>query len=183
MAIFKVYLSKKFSFEQGFGEGDLYVAALFIMDFFKEVIKGSKTFTGCDYFTEPNAAMVGSQDVLCYLLANSTRSIASRNSAPALGGTGTTWCPQGKVISEIYMDVVIGQADVSRLLANIIIHELMHNKLDADPNQTVQEVHKILGGQVSRDKQLSAADVPSQQDVEAMRKGIGLAIAQHTGGL
>ncbi len=177
----KVCLVKGFHFEPGFGEGDLFMAGTFIMAFFKDVIKHT-TFGSCNLFTEPTAATVGATDLLCYLLPDANHSIAIKRGAPFTGGSGTTWCPNGRCSSEVYMDTVIGGIGRSRVLANVIIHELLHNKLDADPNQTIMDVHRI-GSAIGRDtskKPLTASDMPSVKDVQAMRQGIGQKIKQYT---
>jgi len=76
-----------------------------------------------------------------------------------------------------------GDASRSRLLANIIFHELMHNKLDTHPSRSVlSDVHGIANGRLSHIP-VNSSMRPSSSDIAAMRRGIPVSIPQYTGGI
>lgn len=183
MATFNVFLVQKYDNWEYFGEGDAYAVGNYLIDFFDQVCKGSKSFDKSDYWYNPKSSQIGSRDLVCYLLPSSRRSIVARHTSEALGAGGSTvLSPKNNtVISEVYMTSIDGDASKARLLANIIIHELMHNKLDAQ--RVVRDVHNIAGGRVSAGSALNSSSTPNDADVKAMRQGIDLAIPQHTGDL
>jgi hypothetical protein len=119
------------------------------------------------------------------MLRDQSRSIVSRHSSDALGQGGSTVYSQSAkaMISEIYMDAIEGDAAKARLTANLIIHELMHNKLDAHPSKYVfNDIHTLPNGRVSKGP-VTSSSTPSPADITAMRKGINLEIKQYTGGI
>ena len=70
-------------------------------------------------------------------------------------------------------------------LANSVIHELMHNKLDALNNSVMDQarlgtIHSIPGGSVSKPSG-NSSNTPNKADVTWMRKGIGLSVPQYKG--
>jgi hypothetical protein len=187
MPVLNVHLISRFDYDaEDIGEGGLYMVGLHLIDFFNQVVAGSQSFTGSDYWYNSDAGQVGPKDLVCYMLTSSGRSIVARHSSDQLGAAGSTvWSLTSQaMISEIYMDATTGDASRPRLLANLIIHELMHNKLDAHPSlaifNTTAGIHGIANGRVSTGGSVSSATTPSQADIRAMRRGINLSIPQHT---
>jgi predicted dehydrogenase len=185
MPVLNVHLISRFDYDaEDIGEGGLYMVGLHLIDFFNQVVAGSQSFTGSDYWYNSDAGQVGPKDLVCYMLTSSGRSIVARHSSDQLGAAGSTvWSLTSQaMISEIYMDATTGDASRPRLLANLIIHELMHNKLDAHPSRAVlTNIHSIANGRVSTGGSISSSSTPSAADVAAMRRGINLAMPQHTG--
>jgi hypothetical protein len=163
-----------------FGEGDLYMVGIYVMEFFNAVIKGTKVLDSCDYYFDALPSSIGERDLVCHLLAKQSRSIVANHTSNALGPGGSTFFSSKSkaVISEIYMTAVDGDANKSRLLANLIIHELMHNKIDARSSQDI--VHRIVGGRVSKGN-INASSTPSAADIAAMRARIADKVPQHLG--
>jgi predicted dehydrogenase len=187
MPVLNVHLISRFNYDhENIGEGGLYMVGMHVIDFLNQVVTGSQTFTGSDYWYNSDAGQVGPKDLVCYMVTNSGRSIAASHTSEPLGAAGSTvWSlTTNAMISEIYMDATTGDASRPRLLANLIIHELMHNKLDAHPSRavltTTSGIHGIVNGRVSTGAPLTSSSTPSEADVRAMRRGIDLSIAQHT---
>jgi hypothetical protein len=81
------------------------------------------------------------------------------------------------------MDVFGTYDDRYDQLALCIMHELMHNKLDAHPTRRIfADIHSLIRGGVVSQEVVNASASPSPQDVAAMRRSLGLQIAQYTGG-
>ena len=162
------------------GESGLYMVGTYLMEFFNEVIAGSSVFDSCDYFFDASAlSAIGQRNLVCHILASSGYSIATNHTSQSLGPAGTTVfsTTSKKVISEVYMTAIDGDAAKTRLLANLIIHELMHNKIDAQVTQNI--VHNIVGGSVSKTP-TSSSSTPNAKDIAAMKKRIAVDVPQHT---
>jgi hypothetical protein len=162
------------------GESGLYMVGIYLMEFFNEVIAGSSVFDSCDYFFDSSAlSAIGERDLVCHILASQYYSIAKNHTSKSLGPAGTTVfsTKSKKVITEVYMTAIDGDAAKTRLLANLIIHELMHNKIDAQVNQNI--VHNIVGGSVSKTP-ISSSSTPTAKDIAAMKKRIAVNVPQHT---
>jgi hypothetical protein len=156
------------------------MVGIYVMEFFNAVIKGTKVLDSCDYYFDALPSSIGERDLVCHLLAKQSRSIVANHTSNALGPGGSTFFSSKSkaVISEIYMTAVDGDANKSRLLANLIIHELMHNKIDARSSQDI--VHRIVGGRVSKGN-INASSTPSAADIAAMRARIADKVPQHLG--
>ena len=69
-------------------------------------------------------------EVLVYFVTRGT-SIVRRHTAQPLGPGGSTFpARNGDMISEVYVDVSLASGDYLTLLANLVFHEAMHNKID-----------------------------------------------------
>lgn len=179
MATLKIFMPQhEGTYSQYFGEGDFYAVGNYAMDFFNEVIKSSKIFDSCDYFFDATPSSVGERDLVCHILASQSKSIVANHTSDPLGPSGSTVLSTRSkdVISEVYMTAVDGDASKPRLLANLIIHELMHNKIDARSAQDI--VHQIVGGSVSKGT-INASSTPNAQDIAAMRGKIADKVPQH----
>ena len=103
----------------------------------------------------PTSSDVKDDDVLVYVVPSGDRFnsvIAHQSSAwvPNPGRSGLTLNVGSSgvsIVSEVYWDKAAGNGnDTSRLLANLIFHEFMHNKLDAVEHAGVDFVHNQGGG-------------------------------------
>jgi hypothetical protein len=183
MVILQLFLQQKYdNGREDFGEGDGYFVGLALMEFFDAACRGSGVFDRSDYWWNHGPGEPGPRDLVCYLLPGPNRSIARNHTTDPLGAGGSTvWSTTaGAMISEIYMSATTGDAARSRLVANLIIHEWLHNKLDAHPSRSVlRDVHGIRGGSVSTGT-VNSSMRPSAADIAAMRRGLGVAIPQFT---
>lgn len=183
MATIQLYLIPRFSRTFfNFGEGSMYEVGTMLRDYFNTICSGVRGFDGSDFHWEGDASAVTDTDLVCYVLADRSRSIVRRHSSDPLGpGGSTVWSTRSHaMISEVYLASADGDRSRSRLLANLILHEWMHNKLDAHPSRAVlRDVHSIRGGTVSH-LPVNSSMRPSAADVRAMRRGIPLHISQYT---
>ncbi|HYP78477.1 MAG TPA: hypothetical protein VER12_21040 [Polyangiaceae bacterium] len=85
-------------------------------------------------------------DVVVYFVADRSRSLAVRNGAqePPMNAAGyTSGSPTG-VVSEVYVEMNLPGAK----LANIALHEIMHNKLDVG-RRVLHDIHTQGGGGIA----------------------------------
>jgi hypothetical protein len=186
MTILQIFMVYNLSRErQNWSEGDGYYVGQRVTDFFDKVCKGTK-FSSSDFFVNPSVSDVKQGDLVCYILENKKISIITPKYTGALphGHAGATWwSPSDEaMISEVYVEELGTFDDRYAMAANTIIHELMHNKLDAHPRLRIfRDMHKdIQKGSVSKAKVNSSA-IPNEADISAMRRGIALDIPQYTG--
>lgn len=149
-------------------------------------IKSTK-YTSVDYIWYPKTPDVTKHYLICYLQASSSRSIIRRRyPGTELGPSGSTmWSPRDQcVISEIYMDTVLGDSRPDILTANLIYHEFLHNHLDAT-SHVWQDVHKTWGGNLASAKPITSNPnmCVNAVDVVTMRKALQHPVAQYKGGL
>lgn len=184
MTTLNIFIAQRFDgAAQGFTDADAAAVSSHITDFFKKVCEGTG-FGSASVFRNPVVTQIGASDLLCYLVSSPERSIAISKGATSLGPGGTTIpvASGSGVLSEAYLSACAGDSNRNKLLANLIMHELMHNKLDARPGKVMVDVHKIPGGAISKDVVTSGMS-PSDADIKAMRRGVSGAVAQYTGGL
>ena len=127
-----------------------------------------RKFSNATYKIHPTAGEVGDQDLLVYLTYGSfivevmdklEPGIPHQLPAGHIGG-GTKKMPDGSVLSEVYYTGSIGALKSStddkrgNVLAKLIFHEWVHNKLASDPTALAQGeingdyVHHYCGGGV-----------------------------------
>ena len=82
------------------------------------------------------------------------------------------------MISEIYFDATRGDAQRSTLVANLIFHEWLHNRLDAGLH-VIQDVHNTQNGILTTGGAISSRMAPNNVDTAAMRRGLNHPIAQY----
>ncbi len=185
MATLRVFLVYHMNRDRmNFGEGDGYYVGQQIKSFLDDVCAGSKVFTDSDYFSDATADAVGRRDLVCYILERRRDSIVSARTGTTPSKNGATaWSTNDHaMISEVYMDTFGDYDDRYDQMAVCIMHELMHNKLDAHPSRSVfSDIHTDIRGGVLCKETINASASPSAADVKAMRRGIGLEIAQYTG--
>jgi len=183
MAILHLYIIPKISTGPDWGEGTMYVTGLYLKEYFDQVVAGVPAFDASDFHWEATAGQVTDRDLVCYLLRSPSRSIVQRRGGGGDVGAGgsTAWSTRDHaMISEVYWEAIEGDRNKARLLANLIFHEWMHNKLDAHPSSRVlADVHLIPNGRLSRTP-VNSSMTPSAADIAQMRRGIDRRIAQYT---
>lgn len=166
--------------------------------YFQAIVRGAPRYNGAAVVWDGKQADPTPFDFVCYLLTSHDRSIIARRATDdvTLGPSGSTlYLPaQRAVISEVYLRAAVqggdprGNAtpDAGALVANIVLHELGHNLLDAS-RPMVRDVHRMQGGKILRDTDthpLRASDRPNEADNGAFREGFTRrpqGVAQYTG--
>ena len=90
----------------------------------------------------------------------------------------TLWMGARGMVSEIYLEMMEGDAHYAQLVANAAFHEAMHNKLDAHPQFDSFDVHKIKGGGLSRELGISSSTKLAPADITAMAPALTRNIPQ-----
>lgn len=90
----------------------------------------------------------------------------------------TLWMAGKGMVSELYMEMMEGDANYAKLVANCAFHEAMHNKLDAHPQFDSFDVHKIKQGGLSQGIGISAGTRLTSADVNAMAPALTRNIPQ-----
>lgn len=113
-----------------------------LRDMFNIVCKHKNSeFSNADFFWEPG--YVSDEDVVVYLLGKESSSIVKSKGGTSkhANPSGATFQSSDGMISEVYLKKMDGAMDFSTLVANIIFHEIMHNKLDAAKNSGIADIH------------------------------------------
>lgn len=180
-----------------FEEAHRRTCAATLKTYFEAVIKGVSRYNAVEVKFDGRQGDPGPFDFVCYLLTSTRGSIVAKKGAGGmLGISGSTMLSQADraMISEVYLQEIVqggdprGMATANRetLVANIIMHELGHNLLDAS-NPVVQDLHKMKGGSVLRDtdtRPLTGSDAPNELDNRTFRTGFSRRIngvKQYTG--
>ena len=179
---FKLWLVNHASFNQYYwGEGSMFAVGTYLKDYFDQVCKhASSAFANSDYFWTDSTGGRAAHDLVLHFFSSSRRGLITGryNQVPVhQGHSGGTWKSPSGMISEVYLEMMEGDRDYCRLVANIAFHELMHNKLDADPqNLTVSDIHSLgglAGVTVARGTQLSA------NNIAKMASALSKKVTQH----
>jgi hypothetical protein len=169
-----------------FDESHRKTCAATLKTYFEAIIKGVARYDAVEVKWDGKQADPTAFDFVCYMLTSQKDSILAQKGAPGeLGYSGTTGLTTADklMISEVYLRQIVqggdprGMATIYRetLVANVVLHELGHNLLDAS-TPIVQDVHKLKGGVILRDtdkKALTANDEPNETDNAAFRTGFG----------
>lgn len=169
-------------------------AAAFLTDYFAAIAAQAKTGPIIADLM-PRAEDVKDADLLVYVLrnGNSFNSIIANLTPstwapdPTRGGLTTDVAGQGSVsiVSEVYWDRVQGDSAAPKLLANLIFHEFMHNKLDVVEHHAPGEefVHNSGGGGLAVGTRIRSNMSPSKTNTDLMAAAIRRKHPQHTGHL
>jgi len=128
--------------DSGWGEGTMYVIGTEIRNLFMQVVADSASpFAAADYTWEVNAAAMQPHEQLVYFVSKSL--IEEVDSNQTVTTAGATFMITGEgVISEVKVTMISGDPHFAQKVARMAFHELMHNKLDADPNNSaVPDLH------------------------------------------
>jgi hypothetical protein len=127
-----------------------------VNDMFMATIRHQKHFTDVYVTTYPDRHSIGTRDLLCYVRQSRMNSMLTRDSlnrwAPS-NASGVTQPIEGGVVSEVWFDEC-GQ-DIGAV-ANVIYHELMHNKTNYATNEDAEWVHKTGGGGLAASESFNA---------------------------
>ena len=156
-----------------------------LTDWFKTVCGYSKSYKSAtvNCWWSSNALLVDEDELVVYFLPSPRHSLVKKvaGSLPIKDSGGATFQTKKGMISEVHISGAAGDARISRLLAILAFHELMHNKLDAHPSKSVhKDVHKLGGAAKGT---LSASDSPSDSNKRLMGRHLGVEIKQYTGHL
>ncbi len=152
---------------------------------FRDITSQSQDFRGSAVhcWWSSNKLLVDPDELVVYFLPQRRKSLIRKitRSSRNLGGAGTTFKTAKGMVSEVYIfEATDGSAQKSRLLSNLVFHELMHNKLDADPNQRQANVHNLGGAGATP---TTVSSVPTASNKRIMARWLSLDIKQYTGHL
>jgi hypothetical protein len=183
--IFKIWLvgmanPAKFDYNC-YGEGAMYAIGMRLMAMFNQICaRKDCAFSAADYSWEPGS--VRDTDVVVYCVGTKERGsiIKGKNGQPVhQSASGGTFPYAGGMISEVYLQTMDGAANFSTLAANIIFHEIMHNKLDAPAVKTVADIH-ISGGAGLAAATVSAGSGLTAANISLMAAALSKKVPQYT---
>lgn len=151
------------------GEGTMYGVGVYLTEYFNQICqhKNSK-FASADYSWSGGAAQVQDHELVVYFLTSKADSIIQSNGgAPKHWGSGGTYPATSGIITEVYLDMMEGDRDYTRLVANIAFHELLHNKLDTAKPVSTGDIH-ALGGSGLSSPTVSSGMRPSTTEIGLM---------------
>lgn len=139
---FKVWLankalSKKFSYNC-WGEGTMFAVGNELTAYFNRVCAHpASPFSGAS--VSWGRGSVGECDVVVYVVYSKEYGSIITNKGRLTvhqSASGGTVSLGGEMISEVYLEPFDGADNFSKVMANIIFHEIMHNKIDAPDEKT-----------------------------------------------
>lgn len=165
-----------------------FTAAAILQEYFRPIAAMANAPTVATVLM-PQPSNVNPEDLLVYVVSRSssfTSLIAHKSNLwtnnPNHGGSTLALTNENNaIISEVYWDRIQGNPDAPHLLANIIFHEFMHNKLDAIEHPGVDWVHNQCGGGLAKRDHIAAADRPNQVNIARMAAALGTRHLQYTG--
>lgn len=129
-----------------YGDGPMYAIGMTLKNYFDRVCGHSSCqVASSDYSWE--MGKVGPADVVVYCSYSKAYGIISKKSGIPIhdSASGGTFKHIDGMITEIYMEAIDGAANFATVAANLIFHEIMHNKVDAAGNGGVSDIHKGNG--------------------------------------
>ncbi len=147
--------------------------------YYNRVVSGTGvSFGGVVEVTK--APSISTSDILCYIVSDFSNSVLINwNSALQHndGDAGETCFTNDKkqAASEVYMDIINGNSDVTDFLANIIFHESMHNR-----TTTGDELHKSADGLAK--ETVTESDTLTAANIKTMQGSLSKAVTQWVGG-
>jgi hypothetical protein len=121
---------------------------------------------------------VSETDVVVYCLGQKKYSIIASKGKQAIhdSASGGTFAYSGRMISEVYLRSIDGAAEFSTLAANLIFHEIMHNKIDA-LNMNAN-IHTNGGGGLA-DKVITIGSQLTQGNIDILAPALSKPIKQY----
>jgi len=184
--IFKVWLvgavsptNRKFQYND-YGEGTMFSIGMRLKSLFDQVCQHkNSTFAAADYSWE--LGNVADTDVVVYCFSTKDRGILWRGNSNVIhqsanGGTGLY---NGLMVSEIYLAEFSGATAYATRAANLIFHEIMHNKLDAPAVKTIDNLHKKGGGGLAEES-VSPGSQLTPRNIELMAGALAKKVPQYT---
>jgi hypothetical protein len=183
--IFKVWLvgmANPTSFQYDcYGEGVMYSIGMKLKTMFNQICQHkNSTFAAADYSWEPGS--VADTDVVVYVCGSKQYGsiIKGKSGVPIHdSASGGTYAYTGGMISEVYLKEIDGAANFSSVAANIIFHEIMHNKLDAPTVKTVNDIH-VSGGGGLASATVSAGSALTDANIALMAGALSKKVPQYT---
>ena len=164
-----------------YGEGAMYAIGMKLKTMFNQICQHKNSaFAGADYSWEMGS--VADTDVVVYVAGTKEYGsvIKSKSGVPIHdSASGGTYAYTGGMISEVYLRTIDGAANFSSVAANIIFHEIMHNKLDAPTVKTVSDIH-ISGGGGLADATVSAGSALTDKNIAVMAGALSKKVPQYT---
>lgn len=162
------------------GEGTMYAIGVYLTEYFNQICQHKNSpFSSAGFSWSGGQGQVRDNELVCYFLPSLHSSIIKSNGgAPKHWGSGGTYPTSSGIISEVYLDMMEGDRDYPRLVANIAFHELLHNKLDTAEPHSVNDIHSLTGG-------LSVPTVvrgmrPSNKEIGLMASALSKESKQYT---
>lgn len=182
---FKIWLvgmTKPSSFDYNcYGEGTMYAIGMKLKTMFQTICNHkNSTVAIADYSWE--RGNVASTDVVVYCCGTKEYgSVIKGKDGAAIhdSASGGTYDYTGGMISEVYLRSIDGAANFVSVAANIIFHEIMHNKLDAPKVKTVNDIHTSGGGGLAVTK-VSAGSALTDKNIELMAGVLSKVVPQYT---
>ena len=165
-----------------YGEGTMFAIGMKLKTMFNQICqhKSSTTFAAADYSWEPG--VVSETDVVVYVCGTKEHgSIIKDKSGRAIheSASGGTYAYSGGMISEVYLRSFDGALNFSDVAANIIFHEIMHNKLDAPKTKTVFNIHSQGGGGIAN-AVVTAGSALTPTNISLMAGALSKKVKQYT---
>jgi hypothetical protein len=157
----------------------MYAVGLKLKEMFDKVCAETADFSGSDFtWMKGNPS---DTDVVLYIYYKKRDGIIQNKGAQAVheSASGGTYPHASGMISEIYMEPMDGAANLPAVVANLIFHELMHNKLDSSAPQTVADIHTGGGGGLAA-AVVSRSSVLTPTNITLMAKGLSKKVIQYT---
>lgn len=178
--IFNIWLVDKGKRSQYFwGEGTMYSVGLHLQEYFNLACNKSNSFGNALSSWSGKAGQVKPHEVVIYFLQNRSDSIVAAQGGTVKHGSGATYLTGAGTISEVYLSELEGDANYSRLVANIAFHEALHNKLEPTP---VADIHTIGGGGLSSPT-VSRGMRPTDAEINYLVKSLDRNVPQYTLGM
>ena len=127
-----------------------------------------------------NKATPSDTDIVVHVFYSPSKSIIYKVGAEArhMSASGGTWKHGDGMISEVFLEPIDGAARFVDVAANIIFHEMMHNKLDvSDPADPV-DIHTGGGGGLAADV-VSAKSVLTDRNIALMAAALSKSVPQY----
>lgn len=174
--MFNFYISDQTNLDRNV----LYIMAACMQDWFNQICKGTN-HKYAEFHWVFGPGQVADNELLVYIVGSQLTSIIKWK-APnfPLGYAGATYLDAGGMISEIYLEACRGDPHFARHLAVVAFHELMHNKLDANPSsQVVSDIH-TQGGQGMALANLASSTMLTDGNIGLMRGALDRKQPQYT---
>ena len=164
-----------------YGEGAMFVIGMQLKTMFNRICQHKNSaFESADYSWEKGN--VADTDVVVYCAGTKEYGsiIKSKSGQPIHdSASGGTFAYSGGMISEVYLRTIDGAANFSSVAANIIFHEIMHNKLDAPTAKTVGDIHTQGGGGLAS-ATVAAGTALTDANIALMAKALSKKVPQYT---
>ena len=183
--VFNVYLKNLVPEDQmNWGEGDRYQIGIHVKQLFDEVCAhaSSTTYTSSDFWWDPANGAVKSHELLVYFLKDSSDSLIHKKypkeSINLTISGNTLWRSDSTPrISEVYVNTALQFQDAHLLLAKLVFHELMHNKLEKF------DVHGNGGGGLATASPITSSTMLTDKNKELMAAALSKKVPQYQGAL